>query len=168
MNKDFDIVGDGDIASVIRSAEPKTAGLLFFASGVSNSQETDENEYEREIELLSMQDTKRHVVYFSSLSLFYYTNRYQDHKWQMETLVKEWFPKHTIVRLGNISWGDNPHTLINYLSNHPKAPIRDEYRYVVDLPEFLHWMGLIPDWNCEMNVPGRMLKVKDIKERYCE
>lgn len=156
------IVGNGDIASALKDRP----GFIWFASGVSNSQETRESEYEREIELLSLQDMGEHLVYFSSLSLFYGSSRYVDHKWQMETLVKAWFPKYTIVRLGNISWGTNPNTLINYLKAHPKAEIRDEWRYIVDKDEFLHWMGLIPDWNCEINIPGRRMKVKKVYEEY--
>src|SRR3990167_10764545 len=103
------IVGNGDIASALKDRP----GFIWFASGVSNSQETRESEYEREIELLSLQDMGEHLVYFSSLSLFYGNSRYVDHKWQMEALTKAWFPKHTIIRLGNIVWGDNPYTLIN-------------------------------------------------------
>lgn len=156
------IIGDGDVASVLKDRK----GFLFFASGVSNSQCTDENEYEMEIELLSQQNNKLHLVYFSSLALFYGDSRYVDHKWQMETLVKEWFPHYTIVRLGNIDWGKNPHTLINYLRAHPEAPIKDEYRYVISKDEFLHWIDLIPEWNAEMNLPGAWLKVKEIRSIY--
>lgn len=156
------VVGNGDLASVL----PFSTNKLFFASGVSNSQETRESEFDREIELLLDQNSDFHVVYFSSLALFYADNRYTQHKWQMESLVKLHFPRHTIVRIGNITWGENPHTLINYLKAHPDAEIRDEYRYVVDLDEFLYWISLIPDWNVEMNVPGRRLKVREIKNEY--
>src|SRR3990167_3485339 len=103
------ITGNGDIASVL----PERDDLHFFASGVSNSQETRESEYEREIELLSLQDMGEHLVYFSTLALFYGNSRYVDHKWQMEALTKAWFPKHTIIRLGNITFGKNLNTIIN-------------------------------------------------------
>jgi hypothetical protein len=157
------VVGNGDIASVLRDRPDR----LYFASGVSNSQETDEAEYKREVDLLSEQPRDAHLVYFSSLAIFYSRTRYTQHKLDMESMVRANFPKHTIVRLGNISWGTNPHTLLNYLRDHPNAEIRDEYRYVIDLDEFLHWMDLIPDWPCEMNMPGRRLKVKEIADEYC-
>lgn len=156
------ILGTGDIAKVL----PDRRGFIFFASGVSNSQETRESEYEREIELLMTQNNRLHIVYFSSLSIFYSDGRYAQHKWQMETLIKEYFPHYTIVRLGNISWGTNPHTLINYLKAHPDAEIKDVYRYVVDEEEFLHWISLIPSWSCEMNCPGKLMKVKEIYGRF--
>jgi|SRR3990167_1828864 len=156
------LIGDGDIASVL----PDNDGLLYFASGVSNSKEIRENQYEREINMLLQQPRHAHIVYFSSLAIFYSDSRYAQHKWQMESLVKLEFPHYTIIRLGNITWGKNPHTLINYLKKHPKAEIQDVYRYICDKDEFLHWIKLIPTFNCEINVPGKRLKVKEIVDEY--
>lgn len=157
------IVGYGDIASVL----PQDLNhLLFFASGVSNSQENRQSEFRREEELLLEQDYKKHIVYFSSLAVFYGDTPYVRHKMLMERLIKEYFPTYTIIRIGNITWGTNPHTLINYLREHPDAELRDEYRYIVDKDEFLYWIGMIPDWSCELNVPGRRMKVKEVYERY--
>jgi len=158
------IIGHGDVAGVLKDREDR----LYFASGVSNSSETRESEYEREIALLMKQDKWRHIVYFSSLSIFYTDTRYAQHKRQMEKLVKKNFGHYTIIRLGNISWGVNPHTLINYMKAHRDAEVKDVYRYVVEKEEFLHWIDLIPEWSCEMNVPGRMMKVKDIIKTYVE
>lgn len=156
------IVGDGDIASVLVDRE----GFIFFASGVSNSKETRDSEYRRELDLLLAQDKTKHLVYFSSLSIFYTNNRYTEHKELAEDLVKRKFPHYTIIRLGNISWGKNPNTIINYLRAHPDAELQDVYRYVIDKNEFLDWIRMIPNWNCEMNLPGRRMKVKEIYERY--
>ncbi len=156
------ILGHGDIASALVDRPDR----LYMAAGVSNSQCDDEAEYDREIALLEAQDTKNHLVYFSSLALFYGDTRYVRHKYQMEKLIKTWFPRYTIIRIGNITWGSNPHTLINYLKAHPEAEIRDEYRFVVDQDEFLYWIGLIPSFSCEMNIPGRRLKVAQIKAEY--
>lgn len=159
------IIGDGDIAAALREGGVDHDDLLFFAAGVSNSRETRESEYQREWDLLMAQDHQMWLVYFSSLCVFYSDSRYADHKFEMERRIKEKFRHFTILRLGNITWGDNPHTLINYLQTHPDAPIQDTYRYIVDKDEFLHWIRLIPDWNCEMNIPGRRMKVAEI---YCE
>lgn len=160
------IIGNGDIASVLHDR----ADLLFFASGVSNSQETNEGAYQREIDLLMEQSVGAHIVYFSSLAVFYSMNRYSAHKQEMEVLVRERFVNHTIVRLGNITWGNNPHTLINHFRNQVKQgetpEIRDEWRYIVDLDEFLHWMNLIPPWNCELNIPGKRMKVQKVFDEY--
>ena len=158
------IIGEGDVASAIIDRED----LLFFASGVSNSQETRESEYQREKDLLLTQDRKQHLVYFGSLSIFYADTRYARHKRGMEELVKENFGRYTIVRLGTITWGNNPHTLINYFRSRKKAgepiEVKDVYRYVINKEEFRYWLGLIPDFNCEMNITGRRMKVREIVE----
>jgi len=160
------IVGNGDIASALKDKPD----FLYFASGVSNSLETREEEYKKEKDLLFSQNVYDHIVYFSSLSIFYKVSRYTQHKLEMEDIIKTRFEHYTIMRLGNISWGKNPNTLINHLRNEYKSgrplEIQDVYRYIIDKDEFLHWVDLIPNWNCEMNCPGRRLKVKDIVKEY--
>jgi hypothetical protein len=161
------IIGRGDIASVL----PERDDLLFFASGISNSQEMRESEYNRETTLLLLQHRDFHLVYFGSLSIFYSNTRYTKHKRLMEELVKINFPLHTIIRMGNITWGKNPYTLINFIRNkilnHETVEIKDVYRYIVGKEEFLHWVNLIPNFSCEINIPGRCMKVIDIVKEYC-
>ena len=160
------IEGTGDIASVLEDRDD----LLYFARGVSNSQEERESEFDRERNMLLAQGKDRRLVYFGSLSIFYNDNRYTRHKKEMEGIVKAEYPKYCIARIGNIAWGDNPHTLINNLrgkvEREEPIEIRNTYRYVVEEEEFLHWMNLIPDFNCEMNIPGRRMKVKDIVREF--
>jgi len=160
------IIGNGDVASALIDRE----GLLFFASGVSNSKEIRESEYQREKDLLLAQDKSEHLVYFGSLCIFYSNSRYALHKREMESLVKDNFNRYTIIRLGNISWGKNPHTIINYFRNRRKEgePLRiqEGYRYVVDKDEFQYWIGMVPEFSCEMNVPGRRMTIKQIAEEY--
>mgnify|MGYP001560171469 CR=1 FL=1 len=166
------IIGKGDIATVIRDGGLDKDKFTFFCSGVSNSSELRESEYQREIDLLLSQDRAMHLVYFSSLSIFYANTLYTRHKLFMESLVKSEFPYYTIIRMGNIVWGEkNPHTLINFIRNKIRNrelfEIQDVYRYVIDEEEFLHWINLIPPWPCELNIPGRKMKVKDIVKEYC-
>ncbi|MAG60142.1 hypothetical protein CMO96_05150 [Candidatus Woesebacteria bacterium] len=163
-----EVVGSGDIAQVLQEANKD---VLFFASGVSNSSELRESEYRRERDLLLEQDKTKRLVYFSSLSIFYADTRYTRHKEEMEQMVKDNFPDYCIVRIGNIVWGKNPNTLINAMRNQVKAgdplEIRDTTRYIVDKDEFLHWIGLIPhDFNCEINVPGRRMKVAEVVKEF--
>jgi len=161
------IIGHGDIASVL----PDRKDLVFFASGVSNSSETRESEYKREVSLLMQQNKNKHLVYFSSLACFYKPHsRYAKHKIHMEDLIKTNFKRYTIIRMGNITWGTNPHTLINFLRlrHQQKLPleIQNTFRYIIDADEFLHWINLIPRWSCEMNIPGRRLTVKQIVDEF--
>ncbi len=161
------IVGRGDIASVLKDRDD----ITFFASGVSNSNETRESEFQREKDLLLTQDRNKRLVYFSSLAPFYNsTTRYAQHKKEMEELVKKTFKDYTIIRIGNITWGKNPHTLINYFreakKRKEKIEVWDTYRYLINKKEFLHWIDLIPDWNVEMNLTGTRMKVSQIVKKY--
>lgn len=166
------IIGHGDIASAVSEGRMDRANRLYFASGVSNSHELHESEYQREKDLLAMQPKDHHLVYFSSLCVFYSDTRYAKHKKEMEELIKKTFPRYTLVRLGNITWGKNPRTLINYMRLKKQknetytAPHGYGYRYIVTKDEFLHWISLIPDWNCEMNITGEKLTFNEIFEKY--
>jgi hypothetical protein len=160
------IVGNGDIASVLTDRPDR----LYFASGVSNSGEDRDAEYRREIELLLSQDTSQHIVYFSSLSVYYADSRYARHKRYMEKLVKG-FRAYTIIRLGNIDWGShNTNTIINHFREQKRRgeslDIQDTYRYIVGVDEFLHWVSLTPEWSCEINIPGKRMKIQEIVDTY--
>ena len=161
------IIGSGDIAGAVKEID--RPDRLFFCSGVSNSLETRESEYQREKDLLAEQRRDLQLVYFSSLCVFYLETRYSQHKLEMESLVKE-FPSYAIVRLGLITWGNNPSTLINHLRGELKAgrplEIQDTTRYIVDKPEFLHWMSKIPPRNVEMCVTGQPMTVKEVVKKY--
>lgn len=152
------ILGRGDIASVLTDKPDR----IYFASGVSNSSCTDWHEFQREKKLLLEQNRFQRLVYFSSLCIYYSDTPYSKHKLQMEAMAKRTFNEYTIIRLGNITWGKNPNTLINYLSINPQAERKDVYRYLIDKDEFLHWMDMIPDFNTEMNITGKLTNVKTL------
>lgn len=153
------IIGTGDIASILSNRDDVT----FFASGVSNSSCSDPGKFKRESDLLKTMPRHVHLVYFSSLSIYYSHNPYVAHKRRMELLVKDLFNSYTIVRIGNISWGKNPNTLINYLKAHPEAQILPVWRHIIDEPEFRYWMEkiLVGERN-EMNVPGEWVWVPQL------
>ena len=163
------IVGNGDIASVLKEVDRKD--YIFFASGVSNSQEKRKSEYKRELDLLLKQDKSKHLIYFSSLAIFYSDTAYTRHKRLMEKTISVLWDHYTIIRLGNIDFGNNPNTLINFIKNKIKNKerykIKNVYRYIISKEEFLHWINLIPIFNCEMNCPGKRMLVSDIVKEYC-
>lgn len=158
------IIGDGVIAKALKNKDKDD--IIFFASGVSDSNEKRESEYIREKSLLMQQDKSKHLVYFSTLSIFYKDSRYTQHKREMEKTIMAYFDTYTIIRLGNPTWGENKVHLIPFLKDKIEKgediDIQDVYRYPLDLEEFLYWIDLIPEWSCEMNITGRILKVKDI------
>lgn len=157
------IIGNGDIAKAL-SEVPKFVidpNITFMASGLSNSTNVTYADYKREVDLIYRYD-HRHLVYFSSLSVYYSKSEYATYKKDIENIVMK-CNSYTIVRIGNITWGNNPNTLLNYLKAHPEAEKRDEIRYLVDKEEFLHWMDKIrPNTKDIMNITGRMVNVKDL------
>lgn len=170
------IIGNGDIAKALKAIDRDDR--IYFVSGVSNSSETRESEFTREKKLLFSLRESKHIVYVSSLSVFYSNTPYARHKRVMEQCVQTWaYTRHepqnyTIIRVGNITWGNNPHTLINHFRGQKDRgealEIQDTFRYVIDKDEFVDWMQMIPKWSCEMNIPGRRLKVAEIVDRYVE
>lgn len=161
------IIGSGDIASALEDRQ----GFLFFAAGVSNSSETDESQYERErlrltrdIEIANIEGL--HFVYFGSISRFYQMTRYSVHKIEMEQLVKQTAENYTIIRIGNISWGSNPNTFINYIRGKKAkgefVQIRDEWKYMINKEQLRYVTDNIP-WGGknEISIFGTMKKVKD-------
>jgi hypothetical protein len=174
------IIGSGDIATALKENNLDRNDIIFFASGVSNSSETRRGEFEREEDLMlnsirwdnrGMISKKVHGVYFSTLSIYYGSSRYVEHKKRMEDMFRSnWQPNTTIVRIGNITWGKNPNTLLNFfrnkIKNQEQVELQDTYRYLLTELEFVHWIKLIPvGVRNEMNIPGTMMHVKEIYEQ---
>jgi hypothetical protein len=159
------IVGRGDIASVLNDRD----GAIFFVSGVSNSNETRESEFMREIELLDKQDKTKCLFYLSSIALddLSKNSQYLQHKRKMELLIKSNFENYNIIRIGNITWGSNPNTFINYIKNKIKngepVEIKDEYKYMIDKEQLVLLTDNLPiTGQNQISVFGRMAKVKEL------
>ena len=159
------IVGRGDIASVLNDRD----GAIFFVSGVSNSNETRESEFMREIELLDKQDKTKCIFYFSSITVddMSKNSQYLQHKRRMELLVKSNFENYNIIRIGNITWGSNPNTFINYIKNKIKngepVEIKDEYKYMIDKEQLVLLTDNLPlTGQNQISVFGRMAKVAEL------
>jgi hypothetical protein len=159
------IVGRGDIASVLNDRE----GAIFFVSGVSNSNETRESEFIREIELLDKQDKTKCLFYLSSITLddMSKNSQYLQHKRKMELLIKSNFENYNIIRIGNITWGSNPNTFINYIKNKKSkgepVEIKDEYKYVIDKEQLVLLTDNLPlIGQNTICVFGRMAKVAEL------
>jgi len=159
------IIGRGDIASILNDRE----GAIFFASGVSKSTEINETEFWREIELLDKQDKTKCLFYFSTIALDdnNKNNAYHAHKRRMELLIKSNFQNYNIIRIGNITWGSNPNTFINYIKNKIKngepVEIKDEYKYMIDKEQLVLLTDNLPlIGQNQISVFGQMAKVKDL------
>jgi hypothetical protein len=161
------IIGKGDIASILNDRDD----ITFFASGVSNSSETRWEEFDREKKLLFEQDKDICLLYFSSIAIDikekYDNSKYLKHKKEMEDLIKSNFKNYIIIRIGNISWGSNPNTFLNYIKNKIKnkevVHIMDEYKFMLDKKHVLLLTDNLPSiGQFEISVFGQMKKVKDL------
>jgi hypothetical protein len=159
------IIGRGDIASILNDRE----GAIFFASGVSKSTETKESEFKREIELLDKQDKTKCLFYFSTIALddLSKNSEYHNHKRKMESLIKSNFKNYNIIRIGNITWGSNPNTFINYIKNKKSkgepVEIKDEYKYVIDKEQLILLTDNLPlTGQNTICVFGKMAKVAEL------
>jgi hypothetical protein len=163
------IIGNGNVARVLEDRDD----LVFFASGVSNSSCTDENEYERELNLLKTIPTDKHVVYFSNLGIYYKEDRYTQHKIDMEEYIRTYYNTYTIVRIEVCEWVNNPTTILNVfkslLAQGIEPEVRDTTRYVLSLKEFLYWVRMIKAGvKNEMNILGRKMTIAQIVQEIKE
>jgi nucleoside-diphosphate-sugar epimerase len=115
------IIGSGLLATSLSKLRHENS--VLFASGVSDSRQVNEIEFERERELLlkSLKNTgTSEFFYFSTCSIFdpsLTQSRYIGHKKRMEDIVLS-KPSGRVIRLPNlVGPKGNPANLINYLTN---------------------------------------------------
>lgn len=162
------IEGNGDIASIL---EPRK-DALFFAAGVSNSSCKDEYEYLREkmrliASIKTANNMKMCLFYFGSIACFLTSNRYTKHKLEMEWLIRENSYNYNIIRIGNIDWGTNPNTFINFIKlkreKGEPVEIRDEYKYMISKEQLRLLTDNLPlTGRNEISVFGECKKVAEL------
>ncbi|MEO5777859.1 MAG: NAD-dependent epimerase/dehydratase family protein [Flavobacterium sp.] len=123
------IIGNGLIAKTFHDFD--NMDTVIFASGVSNSLETDKNSFLREVNLVeqTLEANKKSLfVYFSTCSVYDSSkaaSHYVSHKLFIENLIKEKAKKYLILRVSNaVGKQGNPNLLLNYLFK--KAIDKDE------------------------------------------
>jgi nucleoside-diphosphate-sugar epimerase len=119
------VVGNGFIAKAFEPWYSKDNGFLIFASGVSNSGNTEASEFDREANLLEQtiwQHPEKTLVYFSTCSIYDPSmgqSPYVKHKLAMEAMIQARHSSYHIFRLANLAGKtDNPHTFLNYFAQH--------------------------------------------------
>lgn len=116
------IIGNGLIANLFRENDKED--IVFFASGVSNSLETEKSAFMREENLLRKtleENPEKIFIYFSTCSIYDSSKNgsfYVNHKLRMEKIVEELANQFLILRVSNaVGKGGNPNLLMNYLVN---------------------------------------------------
>jgi len=110
------IVGNGILASSFKRSEYNWDDVIIMASGVSNSNETDKEAYERERQLIkAYQHTNKTLVYFSTTSIYEAAKQqtmYIQYKKEIEEYISTVFSKSLIIRLPIVlSDNNNPRQL---------------------------------------------------------
>lgn len=112
------IIGSGLIAKSFLNLKNQDDKIVF-ASGVSNSLEENDSEYQREINLLEnvlLNNSDKKIIYFSTTSIFNIKSKYTNHKIKIEEFIEQNFNKYCIYRLPQlIGKGGNKNNLINFL-----------------------------------------------------
>jgi hypothetical protein len=155
------IVGNGLIANALKPYFSADDEMVVFASGVSNSQETNPSAFSRERELLiSSIQLHRPIIYFSTCS-FYDENlsqsHYVKHKKEMELLVRN-SSTHFIFRLPQVvGITNNPYTLTNYLNSNIKSKTKFKLwnkaeRNLIDVNDIALIVNEIVNKNNSMNI----------------
>jgi hypothetical protein len=138
------IIGNGLIAKSFKDSFEKSNNIIIFASGVSNSNETNPKNFEREkATLMESLDERKKLIYFSTCSI-QETNvqhsMYIKHKISMEKIIRK-SPNYLIFRLPQIVGNTkNFNTLTNFLykkiSNHDSFNIfQNCERNIIDVAD---------------------------------
>jgi len=113
------IIGNGLLASGFYESIDLFDDCVIFASGVSNSKETREKEFNREKDLIMETLAKNQglkFIYFSSILAGISNNDYYNHNSDMENLIKDNSENYLIFKLPQIiGESGNKNNLINYL-----------------------------------------------------
>lgn len=132
-----EVVGSGLLASAFMKS--KSQNCLFFCSGVSNSQETRRNEFDREKSLLLKNiSTEKFFVYFSSVLAGTQDSDYYRHKIEMENLIADNCDKYLIFRLPQVAGAVNNGTLLptfikKIINNEEITVYKNAQRCIVDV-----------------------------------
>ena len=161
------VIGNGLIAHKFSSYNTDQSKIIF-ASGVSNSNNTDKEKFNREFKLLQYTVNShpgKTIVYFSTCSIDDYdlTNSpYVIHKIDMEDFIKKNASTYLIFRISNIAGiSNNPYTLLNYfifniLQNHPLEIWKNASRNLIGIDDVFTIADYIllenKVWNSTINI----------------
>jgi len=114
------IIGSGLLANAFTSYLT-CQNFIIYASGVSNSKETDINQFTREKEMIIntlINNPYKHFIYFSTCSIddkSLKNSTYVIHKQKMENIIRKSAKTYNIFRLPQVVGKSKAPTLVNYL-----------------------------------------------------
>lgn len=121
------VIGKGLIANGFNEYATNDS-VVVFASGVSNSANTDVAAFDREKKLLGNMLAaypEKRFIYFSTCSVYDVSlqhSAYVLHKLAMEKLIEQAHNDYIIFRISNLAGRtDNPHTVLNFFIQHIRS-----------------------------------------------
>lgn len=148
------------IASVFNLNSNNYLDYIIFASGVSNSSETNQNEFNREKDLIlkTIYENKNlKLIYFSCMLAGIIKNDYYDAKLKNEELIKNETSNYIIFRLPQVIGNQgNSNNLVNFLKysiiNNLEINVYDNVeRALIDVEDVVNVVDYCKDKiNCEI------------------
>jgi nucleoside-diphosphate-sugar epimerase len=150
------VIGNGMLAKAFGSYI-KNENVIIYASGVSNSAENSDENFQREINLLKsciQENTNSLIIYFSTCSVnddSLKDTKYVQHKKFIEDYIQKNAQKFIIFRLPIvIGHTKNNFTLFNFLkeklsSNQDVFIQKNAYRYLVDIEDISNVLSRVID-----------------------
>lgn len=147
------VVGNGLMASAFIKDYAKDDKFIIFASGVSNSLETNPCEFKREEELLvkTLADNpEKEIVYFTSfIDSKVQKSKYAQHKIKMEEIVTSSKNYYSILKLPQVVGnGGNESNLLNYIikkikNNQDIKVYHDTYKSIIDVEDVKKMIDIV-------------------------
>jgi nucleoside-diphosphate-sugar epimerase len=138
------IVGNGMLAKAFGYLS-ENDDFIVFASGVSNSKESNPANYQKEVDLLTTYiSTNSILIYFSTCSVYdpeMANSPYIQHKRRVESFIATNFKKYWILRLPNVvGFSNNNFTMCNFFyhalrENKSFTLQENAYRYFIDVQD---------------------------------
>ena len=189
------IVGNGMISKSFKSSNIDISDICIFASGVPDSNEINDKEYEREFNLIKkvLKDYPlKKLIYFSTSSIETgEKSKYINFKLNIEKYILSNFKNCLILRLPIVVGKTlNKSQLVPYLNYHLLNNLalnikRNCYRYLIDVEDLPKIVDLIVKSNTKLNkitvnynnkisvveivdILSKMNNLKTKKVNYCE
>ena len=159
------IVGSGLLGRAFSTSKFDFSNFVVFSSGVSNSQEYDIREFNREFKLLKSVveiNPNKKLIYFSTCSIYENKSKpYTIHKKNTEDYIQNYVSDYLILRLPNIvGISSNPNQLTNFIFDKMSNGLdftvfENVYRSLIDVDD----IPLITKYLIESNIGNLLIDI---------